>query len=437
MNTSSHVPDVSAPEQIVHPCRVVFLLENGSFPQDRRVRQEVAALKGAGYEINVVCRQSGEHSAHFEIIDGVRVYRYWAWEGDGALAYVLEYGCALFCCFCILLWIWTRHGFDVLHAANPPDLFVVIAAPFKLFGKKFVYDQHDLCPELFDAKFGKGRGSLIRKALLLFERCSCRVADLVIVTNQSFYDIAIQRSSIQPDKVHIVRNGPDLDHFRLGAPRPELKDNAAFMALYIGDMGEQDGLDRLVKAAHHIVHVRGRRDVLFVLLGDGPRRPDLKRLACSLGVEAHLRFHGWANDAEILAHLSTADVCLTPDPPLVINQLSTFVKIMEYMSCGRVTVSFDLLESRRTAGPAAIYVEKDDPALFGDAILAILDDTKKREELGRMALERVRTSLHWGLSRQVLLKAYQQMNGPTGAPIRGHRAVGTTSGYRSEPGGGE
>jgi glycosyltransferase involved in cell wall biosynthesis len=414
-------------EQIVHPCRVVFLIENASFPSDRRVRQEAAALRSIGYEINVVCPKSNEDRATFEVVDGVRVYRYWQpWEGDGPVGHTVEYVWAMMCCLGFILWIWARHGFDVLHAANPPDLFVVIAMPFRLFGKKFVYDQHDLCPELFDTRVGNGH--LMRRGLLFFERRSYRSANFVIVPNQSFYDIAIKRSSIRPEKICIVRNGPDLSYFYPGACRPELKKRAAYLALYIGGMAEQDGVNRLVAAACHIVHVRGRKDLLFVLLGDGPKYQEIKRMARSLGVEEHFVFRGWVNDAEILDYLSTADVCLVPDPPSPINQLSTFMKIMEYMSCGKVSISFNLLESRRTAGPAAIYVERDDPALFGDAILEILDDPKKREELGQAALERVRTSLHWGLSRQVLVKAYQQMNGVDALPLADHHAGISTTG---------
>jgi glycosyltransferase involved in cell wall biosynthesis len=390
------------------PCRIVLLVENMSFPRDPRVRKEAYALSAAGCNVTVICPKSTENTKGFEVIDGVNVHRYWQpWHGGGVFGYLLEYSWAMLCTFGIVVWVWMRDGFDVLHAANPPDLFFLIAAPFKLLRKKFVYDQHDFCPELLDLKFG--RRAVLRRIALLFERCSFSLADLAIVTNQSAHEIALKRGGVPPQRLRIVRNGPDLDRFRSVPPRPDLKGGAAYLAVYLGTIAKQDGVDRIVRAVHHIVHRRGRKDVTFAVLGDGDCIEQVKQLARSLNVEPHIRFAGWVGNAELLAYLSTADVCLSPDAPVQVNQLSTFIKIMEYMACSRAIVSFDLKESRRSAGAAAIYVEKDDLALFGDAILEILDDPIRREELGRVGLERVKKYLHWGLSRDRLLEAYQQM----------------------------
>jgi glycosyltransferase involved in cell wall biosynthesis len=394
------------------PCRIILLIENMPFPSDRRVRQEAFALAGAGYDVSVVCpRGTTRDSSGFEIIDRVRVHRYWQpWLGHGLFSYLLEYGWGLLLSFVLVFWIWINDGFDVLHAANPPDLFFLVAAPFILFGKKFVYDQHDLGPELFEFKFGKDKARVLTSIVRLFERCSYNLANLVIVTNQSAYDIAVKRGATPPEKVCIVRNGPDLDYFRTVVPPPDLKGEAAYLVVYVGAISDQDGVDRVVKAAAHTVHNRGRKDVRFAVLGDdGDNLKQLRHLAHSLNVEPYICFAGWVGDQELFSYLSAADVCLAPDPPAPINQLSTFIKVMEYMSYGKVTVSFDLLESRRTAGSAAIYVDRDDPALYGDAILEILDDPMRREKLGRAASERVRTSLHWGLSRNLLLEAYEQV----------------------------
>jgi len=348
-----------------------------------------------------------QDTKHFEHIDGVKIFRYQQpWQGRGVLGYLCEYGWAMMWSFLLLVWIWIKYGFDVLHAANPPDLFCFVAAPFLLLRKRFVFDQHDLCPELLEAKIGPT--SILKKMMLIAEHCSYKLADLVVVTNESAYDIASQRGA-RSEKICIVRNGPDLDHF-VGVPAdPRLKGDAQHLALYIGAMAVQDGVDRVVRAVHHIVHERGRKDVKFAILGDGDCLSDLQRLAHSLEVEPYIDFAGWVDDTHLFSYLSTADVCLAPDPPIQSNQISTFIKIMEYMCYGKVTVSFDLTESRRTAGPTGIYVEKDDPALFGDSILNILDSPELRERLGEAAAERIRTCLHWGMSSSALLEGYERV----------------------------
>jgi len=389
--------------------RVIFLVENISFPQDRRVRQEAEALAARGWKVSVICPRGGtQGSTSFEVIDNIKVYRYrQPFQGGGILGYVLEYSWAMLASFILILWIWAKDGFDVLHAANPPDLLFLVASPFLLFGKKFVYDQHDLCPELLAFKFQ--RATALRRILFFLEQCSYRLADLVIVTNQSAYETARQRGGVQPEKLCIVRNGPDLKYFSSIAPCADLRDSARYLVVYVGSIAKQDGVDTLVKAANHIIQTRRRTDVKFALLGDGDNLQELRDLVGFFGLEQYVSFAGWVDDSKLLRYLSSADVCVAPDPPVPINQLSTFIKIMEYMSCGKVTVSFDLLESRRTAGPAAVFVRTHNPESFGDAILEILDDPIRRETLGRLALERVRTSLHWGLSSEVLAGAYEQV----------------------------
>jgi glycosyltransferase involved in cell wall biosynthesis len=304
-----------------------------------------------------------------------------------------------------VVWIWLTDGFDVLHAANPPDLYCLLAAPFRLLGKKFVYDQHDLCPELLEEKIGHAGplGAIVK----VLERWSYKLASMVIVTNKSAYEIALVRGATA-EKTCIVRNGPDLE-FLVSVPECKaLKGEAEFLAVYVGAMAQQDGVDCIVKAMHHIVHTRGRRDLKVAMLGDGDCLSDLKRLARALKVESYIHFAGWVDAEELLSYVSTAELCLAPEPPKAINQLSTFIKVMEYMSCGKATVTFDLLETRRTAGSAAMYVSSYGPGAFGDAILNLLDDAGTREKMGRLAAERVRTSLHWGLSREVLLDSYER-----------------------------
>lgn len=399
------------------PPRVVFLVENLSILRDRRVRQESAALAAAGYTVRVICpRIKGEpHPPAF--LNGARVYSYpQPWQGTGLLSYLLEYGWALLASCFLLLCLWLRHGVDVVHAANPPDFFFLLAAPLRALGKKFVFDQHDLSPDLFLAKFSSRRRQLHR-ILLCLEHWSYRVADLVIATNESFRAVAITRGRCPPEKIRVVRNNPDIRRFQCGAPNPELKQGAAFLAVYAGIMGSKTGVDRVVRAAHHIVRERGRSDLHFALLGEGDCRPALQALARSLGVERHISFPGFLADKELLAWLSTADVCLAPDPPIPLNQLCTAIKIMEYMSCGKPTVCFDLVEARYSAGPAALYVREDDPAQFGDAILELLDDEARRRRMGEAGLLRVRQELNWERSRQALLQAYEQLLGTPASEI--------------------
>lgn len=399
----------------MRPPRVLFLVENISILRDRRVRQETAALAAAGCEVSVVCPRLKTEPRPPGLVSGARVYSYpQPWQGTGLLSYSLEYGWSLLATWFLVLGIWLRNGFDVLHAANPPDLLFLLAIPFRWLGKKFVYDQHDLSPDIFEAKFG-GHARLLHRLLLFLERCSYGVADLVIVTNQSFYGLATTRGNCPADKIVVVRNGPDLTRFSRGREQAGLKRGATFLAVYAGIMGSKAGVDRVIRAAHHIVNKRGRKDVHFALLGDGDCRLALRELARSLQVERYVSFPGFAGDDELLAWLSTADVCLAPDPPIPVNQFCTSTKLMEYMSCGRPTVCFDLAEGRYSAGSAAIYVREDDPADFGEAILELLDDAARRRRMGQAGLQRVRQELQWENSRRQLLWAYRRL---TGADLR-------------------
>lgn len=386
--------------------RVVFLTENMSYPRDPRVRREAAAVRQGGWDVSVVSPKGADHDTRwFEVIDDVKVYRYWQpWCGNGIPSYLLEYGWAMAWTFALICWIGATDGFEALHAANPPDLFCLVAFPFTLLGKQFVFDQHDLCPELLGSRL-RGAG-LLRSLVYLFERWSYRLANLVIVTNQSAYDIALARGA-REGRLCVVRNGPDLDLLPDAEVRPSLREGAEYLALYVGQISPQDGVDRLVRAAHTIVHARGRKDIRFAILGEGDSVRELRELTRSLDLEPFVRFCGWVQGADFHSYLATADVCLSPEPPADFNQRSSFIKLTDYMSYGKATVCFDLLESRRTLGPAGIFVDRDDPALFGDAILRVLDDPADRQRLGAIALARLRSSFHWGLSRRVLLDAYE------------------------------
>jgi glycosyltransferase involved in cell wall biosynthesis len=395
-----------------------MLVENAPFPGDRRMRHLAETLHGAGYEVSVIS-QKGEDCdrTYFEIVDGIKVYRYPVlFHAKRSVGYLLEYPWALFCLGALSLLVWMRSGVDIVHCANPPDIMFLLAWPFRLFGKKFVYDQHDLCPELYHSKFK--RLDRIYRTLLFLEKQSYRTADLVISTNESYRAIARERGEIGDERSVIVRNGVDIKRFYRKTPRPELKQQFAYMAAYLGVMGSQDGVDRIVRAAHHVVHTFGRRDVLFVMIGKGTCWHELQRLSEELKVADVVKFLGYVPDDLLLDYLSTADVCLAPDPPDRMNQLSTMTKIMEYMACQRPIVSFDLLETRRSAGDAAFYVEKEDTRMFASALLELLDDQPRREMMGKIGLERSIQLVGLDRSQRALLEGYSRLNRNSSALLR-------------------
>ena len=361
--------------------------------------------------MRVICpRGESQDKKWFEVIRGIRVYRYpMPVQASRGLEYLFEYGWGFLCTAILALLVWIRDGFDIIHSANPPDMFFLLAWPYKLLGKKFVYDQHDLCPELYESKFE--RKDWRYWTLLRLERHSYRTADLVISTNQSYREIAQERGGVPEERSVIVRNGVDTRSFRRRTPRPELKEHFAYMAAYLGVMGKQDGVDRVVHAAHHLIHKLGRRDVVFVMVGKGECWQALQDLSRELQVSEFMRFVGHISDDLLLDYLSATDVCLAPDPPDRMNQLSTMTKIMEYMACERPIVSFDLLETRRSAGEAAVYVGNADSDLFAGAINDLLNDPERREQMGQVGLDRSLTLVGLDRSRQALLAAYAKLRG--------------------------
>lgn len=388
-----------------------MLIENASFPFDRRMRHLAEALQKNGYQVSVACPRGEEHDTKLrDQHEGIEIYRFPIWfQASGKLGYLLEYSWALMCHFVLTLFIGLRTGFNVIHVANPPDLMFMVAAPYKLFGVKFVFDQHDLCPELFLSKFDR-KGTAYR-LLLMFEKASYKLADLVISTNQSYRDIARERGGVGDDRSAIVRNGVDLNKFYCKPPTPELKGDFRYMAVYLGVMGVQDGADRIIHAAHHVVHTFNRRDVKFALIGKGECWHSLQELSRELGVDDVVEFLGYVPDGVLIDYLSTADVGIAPDPPDRMNQLSTMTKIMEYMACQRPIVSFDLLETRRSAGDAAVYVPTDDAKLFAEALLRVLDDSALREKMGKIGLQRTKELVGLDRSRKALLDGYAKLTG--------------------------
>lgn len=390
--------------------RVLIVVENLPCPFDRRVMQEARTLAGAGYLVSIICPKAPGYEKSFEVIDGIEIHRHWLpREADGAFGYALEYGVALVMEFWLSLKIAFGRGFDVLQACNPPDTIFLIAGFFKLFGKKFVFDHHDINPELYEAKFGKkGWG---RRLLVALERMSFQTADMVISTNESYRRIAIDRGGKDPDDVFVVRSGPDLTRLRRVAPNPALKKGRRYLVGYVGVMGKQEGIDLLLQSVHHIVHVQKRTDIQFGLVGGGTELPAMRELARQLGVDEYVTFTGRAPDAVLLEMLNTADLCVNPDRANEMNDRSTMNKIMEYMALGKAVVQFDLTEGRVSAGDASWYARPNDVTDLAQKMVALLSDENQRQHMGAIGRERVETALSWQHEAPRLLAAYDNLLG--------------------------
>jgi glycosyltransferase involved in cell wall biosynthesis len=385
--------------------RVLILVENLPVPFDRRVWQEACTLRDAGWAVSVICPTGKGYERKFEAIDDIHVYRYnLPLEAAGAAGYALEYGVALFWSFLLSLRVLFTRGFDVVHACNPPDLFFLIGGFYKLFGKKFVFDHHDLNPELYEAKFQ--RRDFFYRLLLRLEKWTFRTADVAIATNESYRDIALERGGMSPERVFIVRSGPSLARLRIQPPDEARKHGRRYLVGYVGVMGRQEGIDLLLHAVRVIVHCYAREDVHFALIGGGTSLEEMRALALELGVADYVTFTGRVPDAELLAVLNTADVCVNPDRAGEMNDKSTMNKIMEYMALAKPVVQFDLTEGRRTAGEASLYAKPDDPVDLAAKLVALLDDAPRRAYMGRYGRARIEQLLEWRHQAPRLLAAY-------------------------------
>ncbi|MEX2198549.1 MAG: glycosyltransferase family 4 protein, partial [Burkholderiales bacterium] len=327
------------------PKRVLMLVENLPSPFDRRVWQEATTLRDAGYTVSIICPTGKGYEKKFEILEGIAIWRYaLPLEGAGARGYALEYSAALLQTFVLCWRVLATRGFDVIHACNPPDLFFLIGRCFKLLGKKFVFDHHDLGPELYEAKFG--RRDVFYRLMLRLERWSFRAADLSIATNESYRRIAIERGGMAPDRVIVVRSGPSLERMQIRPADERLKRGRRHLVGYVGVMGRQEGIDYLLRAVRHVVFDLGRTDIQFGLVGGGTSLEAMQALAAELGVTEFVTFTGRVPDDDMLAMLNTADVCVNPDVANEMNDKSTMNKIMEYMALAKPIVQFDLAEGR-------------------------------------------------------------------------------------------
>jgi glycosyltransferase involved in cell wall biosynthesis len=386
---------------------ILIIVENLPVPFDSRVWKEACSLRDADYDVTVLCPRGKSYRRGYEILEGVRVYRHpMPKEGNSAFGYLREFGCALFWEFLYTFWIYLRHGFQVIQGCNPPDTIFLVALPYKLFGVKYIFDHHDANPELYLSKYE--REDFLYRAQVWLEELTFRFADVVMSTNNSYKELAVTRGGHDPSDVFVVRNGPDLDTFKLVPPVAALKHGKPYLVGYVGTMSIQEGLDILLDVALYIKN-SGRRDVHFTCVGGGPGLASLRQLAKDKGLEDIFNFTGRVPDKDLLEVLSTADVCVNPDKPCEMNDISTMIKIMEYMALRKPVVQFDLKEGRFSAGEAAVYADNQNQVSdFAAKILWLLDHPAERQRMGEVGRRRVEHELAWNHSVPQLLAAYEK-----------------------------
>lgn len=384
---------------------VLIIVENLPVPFDRRVWREAKALLNNNWSVTIICPEGNNYNESYEYKEGVHIYRHPVTkEEECVIGYLKEYFVALFWEWFLSFKIFIRKRFDVIHACNPPDNIFLIGIFFRLFGVKFIFDHHDLAPESYLAKYG--RKGFFYKALLILEKMTFRLADISIATNNSYKEIAVERGGMNPEKVFIVRNGPELEKFRKVAARKSLKHGKEFLVGYVGTMGKQEGIDLLLDVIRYIVREVGRKDIHFTCIGGGPALNYFRKLSENMNMTSYINFTGRISDNELLEILSTSDLCVNPDTPSELNNKSTMTKIMEYMALGRPIVQFDFKEGRFSAQEASLYAKEGSIKDFGEKILAIINKKNLRKKMGDFGYKRVKDKLDWKYSVPNLLEAY-------------------------------
>ncbi len=389
--------------------KVLIVVENLPVPLDRRVWLEATTLVAHGCHVSVICPTGRTWTKLYEEIEGVHIYRYPEppEAHSGALAYAREYGLALWHMFRLARIVRRERGFDVIHGCNPPDLIFLLALRYRLSGVRYLFDHHDVCPELFEAKFNK-RG-LLYKVMLWWERLTFAVADVSIATNESFRDVALRRGRMAAEDVFVVRSAPRVESFAPAPADPEYRKGAGTVLGYVGVIGQQEGMDLLVAAADHLIRTLGHRDVHFLIIGFGPELATVEKDVQTRGLTPHFTFTGPLYGPQMLRALNSCDIGVSPDPCNPMNNISTMNKVMEYMTLEKPVVQFDLKEGRASAGEASVYARNNSPEDFAVQIASLISDPAERMRMGKLGRARVLDKLSWAHSVPHLLAAYDRV----------------------------
>ena len=406
--------------------RILMLVEN-KYPADTRVRNEANLLVSAGYNVTVISL-GGRGLRRSEMVDGVRVYRLPRVElfnktvakpglfgrlmlsVKSLVGYTVEYFYFTTACLLTSCYVFVRRGFDAIHTHNPPDTLFLVALPFKLLGKKYVFDHHDLCPELYRSRYNCGE-TFVTRVLRATEWCSLKLANVTIATNESYKNVQMNRGGRDPAAIFIVRNGPNKLRMTQIAPSPRLRGLNKCILVYIGSLNPQDGVDYLLRSLRHLKEDLRRTDFHCVIMGTGDSLEDLRTLAGELGLDGNVELTGYVSDEDLQANLAAADICMDPDPSSPLNDVSTWIKIMEYMAYAKPIVSFDLTETRYSARDAAVYVKPNDELEFAWAVARLMDAPDERKRMGEFGRKRVEEDLQWSVVGKNLLAAYHQLLG--------------------------
>jgi len=405
--------------------RILMIVEN-YFPQDTRVKNEADLLTNAGYQVSVIAlREKGQPRR--ETVNGIEVYRVphlelfkktapadhsraalFLLKLRASLGYLMEYCYFTVACLLVASYVFVRRGFDVIHAHNPPDTLFVVAIPFKLLGKKFVFDHHDLCPELYRSRY-KTQEGFHTGLLRLFEWCSLKLADIAIATNESYKKVQTERAHKNPRDIFVVRNGPNQMRMTPVAPNVRLRGMNKCILCYVGSLNPQDGVDYLLRSLRYLLSDLKRSDFHCVIMGTGDSLEDLRDLAENLQLNGFVELTGFIPDEDLQANLAAADICVDPDPSSPLNDVSTWIKVMEYMAYAKPIVAFDLKETRFSAGDAAVYVRPNKEAEFAEAIAQLMAQPELRKEMGTFGRRRVEHELQWNTVGKNLLAAYETL----------------------------